>query len=84
MYWMRGTLLISTLIIIIQSFQITEVIASNSTSLLINQTNEENGTDSRLVIILKQVDYNLWKFVPPILYIVGAIGNMLTIAVLRR
>ena len=84
MYWMRGTLLISTLITIIQSFQITEVIASNSTSLLISQTNEENGTDSRLVIILKQIDYNLWKFVPPILYVVGTIGNMLTIAVLRR
>ena len=36
------------------------------------------------VLTLKQIDYNLWKLVPPILYVVGTIGNMLTIAVLRR
>ena len=78
MYWF-------TLIITILSFQIKEVNASNSTSLLISPTKAQNKTESSYkVFILKQIDYNLWKFVPPILYVVGTIGNMLTIAVLRR
>ena len=51
-----------------------------------NWTNDEDTSteSSNKVFILKQVDYNLWKFVPPILYAVGSIGNILTIAVLSR
>ena len=49
-----------------------------------NSTNDTSVESSDNVFILKQVDYNLWKFVPPILYAVGSIGNILTIAVLRR
>ena len=46
---------------------------------------KETAVDrSNIVIILKQIDYNLWKFVPPILYIIGRVGNSLTVAILRR
>ena len=87
MYWLRKgrSIFILILIIVIQSFQIKEVIASNSISSLISPTKAENKTESSYkVFILKQIDYNLWKFVPPILYLVGTVGNVLTIAVLRR
>ena len=52
---------------------------------LISRTNEKMSTEtSNKVFALKQIDYNIWKFVPPVLYVVGTVGNMLTIAVLRR
>ena len=49
-----------------------------------NAMNSSTSDRSNTAMILKEMDYNLWKFVPPILYIVGTVGNMLTIAVLRR
>ena len=51
-----------------------------------NSTLEEESVIDRSnkVMILKQIDYNLWKFVISILYVVGTVGNSLTIAVLRR
>ena len=85
MYYLRKSIFVLNLIVIILPFQMKEASASNSTSLLILPAHEENSmASSHKVLILKQIDYNLWKFVPPILYIAGTIGNMLTIAVLRR
>ena len=51
-----------------------------------NSTLEEETVIDRFnkALTLKQIDYNLRKFVILILYVVGTVGNMLTIAVLRR
>ena len=74
-----------TVITIILSFQMKGINAANTTSSLISQTKEENSIENfNKVRLLKQIDHNLWKFVPPVLYVVGTIGNMLTVAVLRR
>ena len=64
---------------IVLLFKIKDANAMNST--LVKETAIER---SNKVMILRQIDYNLWKFVPPILYVVSAVGNMLTIAVLQR
>ena len=63
-------------LLIVLSFETIDANTMNSKN--------EKDTSSDNVFILKEVDYNLWKFVPPILYAVGSIGNILTIAVLRR
>ena len=47
-------------------FKTKDVNATNSTHY------EDTATESsNKVFILKQVDYNLWKFAIPILYVVG-------------
>ena len=64
---------------IILLFKTKDIKTMNST------LGEESVIDrSNKVMILKQIDYNLWKFVISILYVVGTVGNSLTIAVLRR
>ena len=63
------------LLSIVLSFKTKEANAMNST------LDKETVIDrSDKVIILQRIDYNLWKFVIPILYVVGTVGNMLTIA----
>ena len=52
----------------------------------INSTDDKDTVieTSNKVFTLKQIDYNLWKFAIPILYVVGTIGNSLTVVVLKR
>ena len=66
-------------LLIVLMFKTKDVNATNSTH------DEDTATESfNKVFILKQVDYNLWKFAIPILYVVGTIGNSLTVVVLKR
>ena len=67
------------LLFIVLSVKTEDANAMNST------LDKETVIDrSDKVIILQRIDYNLWKFVIPILYVVGTVGNMLTVAVLGR
>ena len=65
------------LLSIVLSFKTKEANAMNST------LDKETVID-RSDKVMQRIDYNLWKFVIPILYVVGTVGNILTIAVLGK
>ena len=48
----------------------------------VKRNNDKTISDK--AIRLKNIEIDLWRFIPPILVTIGVIGNTLTILVLRR
>ena len=56
----------------------------NVTEKLIVNSRVDNKILSSKVILLRRINNNLWKYVPPVSMVIGVTGNGITIAIMRR
>ena len=67
----------------------TKFLSSNNdtnvanTNITMNNNNNDVVVSDR-IFLLRNVELNLWRYVTPLLFAVGLVGNLLTIFVLRR
>ena len=50
----------------------------------VTKTTVKNSDAADKIILLQNIEQSLWRYGTPLLFVVGLMGNLLTILVLRR
>ena len=52
----------------------------SNTKMMMDNSNDDSGR----ILLLQNVELNLWRYATPMLFTFGFVGNVLTILVLKR